>query len=164
MSQSDNELEVEYNEMRVNYALKATAENHIDIGKALDKDSDDDNNTVGKFSMTQLNIQPLIEEGVGESHSKDLKEVCRRIKEKRTQRLGFTGIKAFQLFNFKSKQFEGKMLSLKKIIAIKQHENPELETDGSQGSLPKDYEYRKLYRVDLSLLPMFKNIENKEAE
>ena len=83
MSQSENELEIEYNEMRVEYALKATAENHIDIGKALDKDSDDDNNTVGKISNAALNIQPLIEEGLGESHSKDLKDVCRRIKEKR---------------------------------------------------------------------------------
>jgi len=54
--------------MRVEYALKATAENHIDICKALDKDSDDDNNTVGKFSNAALNIQPLSEEGVGESH------------------------------------------------------------------------------------------------
>jgi len=56
--------------MRVNYALKATAENHIDIGRALDQDSDENID----------NCRPIFEDGAGESYSKDLKEVARRIK------------------------------------------------------------------------------------
>lgn len=47
-SKSDNDLEVEFNEMRVEYSLKATADNHIDIKKALDMESDEE--TLNQFS------------------------------------------------------------------------------------------------------------------
>lgn len=102
-------------------------------------------------------MQPLIEEGIGESHDKDLKDVYHRIKEVRAKRLGFSGIKAFQLFNFKTQQFEGKMLSLKNIIKISQ--KPEIVIE----NLPQEYEPRQLYKVDINQLPMSQKKDEEKS-